>query len=851
MTPEGSEVRRFRSQRVAALLAYLCLHLGRDCPREELAEALWPDEDPQVTANRLRVSLTSLRHQLELPGMAPGSVLDATRAGYVRLRSESVWCDVAAFEKALKQGNPAEAAQLACGALLPGFYDEWILMERERLEALRTSLPQVVPAPLATPEVTTPVERRLPVALTRFFGRATEQERLTHALTEERLVTLVGLGGMGKSRLAVETARRLALPSVFVPLADLTEEARLGEFVLRALGASTQGEGDPLAALGTLLTHRGELLLILDNAEHLASEVAALTVTLLEKAPELRILATSRQPLGILGERVLTLEPLELPSAHATPERLLEFPSVALFCDRARQVRPDFVLTPRHTPALIAICQKLEGMPLALELAAARTRTQTPTQLAAALDESLLTLATTQRGLPERHRSLRAVVESSVAALDPALQAFFAALSVFQGGWTSEAAEAITGCPQTELFLEELTHHSLITLREDELSGTMRFGFLETLRLFAAERCTEKERLAERHASYFFALAAQVNEDDVRFFDPLEPELENLALALDYGWEHLQDRHAFWDGLTGFLAFAFVRGHHRRAIGYAERIAASWQCIPEPEQRFEALNRTLMLYNDLGRNDEVARLATEMLTQAQARGLRRWESEARMNLGYVANQAGRYEKARQIQREALELARTLDNPLVLVRALFLVNRATNPCGIMLLQSDPQRAAALLAEAEAVNQEALRLIGPHSRFHSILHMGLALSLFNQGRTAESYQHLKACQHWALKHGTLALLMYAFWYESSTELVSGSPERAALLYGAFCHLRERMGYSANLGVDEHALREHYLTLLDEETYECQLRLAHSLSLETLVAPRTWDELVAGKISPKIAH
>ena len=105
LSADGTELRRFRSQRVAALLAYLCLHLGRDCPREALAEALWPDEDLPLTANRLRVSLTSLRHQLELPGTPPGSVLDASRAGYVRLRSESVWCDVSAFEHALKYGN--------------------------------------------------------------------------------------------------------------------------------------------------------------------------------------------------------------------------------------------------------------------------------------------------------------------------------------------------------------------------------------------------------------------------------------------------------------------------------------------------------------------------------------------------------------------------------------------------------------------------------------------------------------------------------------------------------------------------------------------------------------------------
>ena len=851
-TSEGTEVRRFRSQRVAALLAYLCLNLGRDCPREALLEALWPEEDPQVTSNRLRVSLTSLRHQLEPPGVAPGSVIDTSRAGYVHLHAESVWCDVAAFTAALKRGDREAAALLASvGPLLPGFYDDWILTERERLEGLCEDLPapSLTLEPAAEPVKS--LEQRLPVYLTRFFGRETEREALSLALFEERLVSLVGLGGMGKSRLSVETAARLELPCAFVPLADLADEARLGEFTLHVLGVATPAEGDPSSALASVLARRGAFLLILDNAEHLESAVASLAVQLLEQAPELKLLVTSRQPLGVLGERVVTLEPLELPSASATPERLLEFPAVALFADRARQVRPDFILTPRHTEALIAICQKLEGMPLALELAAARARTQTPTQLAAALEASVLALASSQRGLAERHRSLRAVVQSSVDALEPALRRFFYSLSVFQGGWTSEAAEAVTQCPQTELFLDELAHRSLITLREDELTGMMRFGFLETLRQFAVEGCTEKDALIPRHSAYFLGLTAQATEDDVRLFDPLEPELENLALALDYGWEHEQESNAFWDGLSGFLIFAFVRGHHRRAVGHTERVAASWQHNADPERRFAALNRTLMFYCDLGRNDEVSMLAGEMLDQAKLLGLVRWEVEARMNQGYIANQMGRYEEARQIQIGALALARTLNNSMILVRALMLVNRATNPCGLAFLQSDPARAQQLFAEAEAMNREALMLIGPHSRFHSILNLGLALSIYNQGRLAESYQHLKASQHWALKHGTLALLMFSFWYDCTTEYQYGSLERTALLYGAFTQLREQMNYSTVFGASEQVLQQKLCDALGTEAYERQLRLGYSLPLEALAAPRTWDELIAGKKSQKVMH
>ena len=379
LTAEGTEVRRFRSQRVAALLAYLCLHLGRDCPREELAEALWPDEDPQVTSNRLRFSLSSLRHQLELPGMTSGSVLDASRPGYVRLQRERVWCDVIAFEEALQAGDKAEVARLACGPLLPGFYDEWILTERERLEALKEDLPQPEPFSLVAtqpePEREPTLEKHLPVYLTHFFGRETEIETLLRAFETERLLSVIGPGGMGKSRLAVETAHRLALPSVFVPLAELSDETRLAEFVLGALGIQARIETEPIEALQALLVRHGAFLLILDNAEHLLNTVTALVLRLFESAEMLKILLTSRQSLDIPGERVVLLEPLEPPKLSTSPARLLEFPAVALFCDQARHAHPDFALTPRHTEALVTICQKLEGMPLALELAAARTRT--------------------------------------------------------------------------------------------------------------------------------------------------------------------------------------------------------------------------------------------------------------------------------------------------------------------------------------------------------------------------------------------------------------------------------------------------------------------------------------------
>ena len=246
-TLSGVEIKRFRSQKVGALLAYLALRLGRHCPREELCVAIWPEEDDtQIVANRLRVTLASLRRQLEPSGIPFGTVLDAAGTGRIRLREETVWCDAVAFEQALKAGRQEEAALLLTGTLLPGYYDDWVVRERERFDALQETL-QEKPTPAGvsgqTPQekIFLPIRREagevpapvvsypLPLYLTRYFGREQEKQRLLALICEKRLVTITGPGGMGKTRLAVETAQRMQTPSVFVALADVTEGEQKGE----------------------------------------------------------------------------------------------------------------------------------------------------------------------------------------------------------------------------------------------------------------------------------------------------------------------------------------------------------------------------------------------------------------------------------------------------------------------------------------------------------------------------------------------------------------------------------------------------------------------------------------------
>lgn len=535
-------MRHFRSQRVGALLAYMALRLGTRCSREEMYEALWPGEDSGVAANRFRVSLASLRRQMEPPGVAFGSVIDAREPGVVRLRRESVWCDVDALNQAVARGDSVAAGELASGILMPGYYDEWILAERSRLELLVEDLEV---APSGSPHLNwtggsasaavaaKPLHSRLPLYLTRFFGREAERERILDLLAGNRLVTLSGPGGIGKTRLAAECARSYPGIAVFVALADLHDTASIPEAILLAHLQAPLPGGDPLAQLGALLQRAigGSFpeVLILDNAEHLVTEVVTLALRLLQDIPDLRILVTSRQRLDTPGEVVFSVQPLELPLPESNSLIIANYPAVALFLDRAKNSRPDFVPAQRHVRALVEICRRLEGIPLAIELAAAHISTQSPTQIASTLSASVMDLTSNQRGLSPRHRSLRVAIQGSYDLLSEDLKPVFCTMSVFQGGWTERAAKYVTHCENTGEMLAELVARSLVVATEDESTGDMRYSFLETLRQFASELLTQNSlepfsssglraelapgaypfMMFRRHAEYYSLLVAR------------------------------------------------------------------------------------------------------------------------------------------------------------------------------------------------------------------------------------------------------------------------------------------------------------------------------------------------------
>jgi predicted ATPase/DNA-binding SARP family transcriptional activator len=400
----------------------------------------------------------------------------------------------------------------------------------------------------------------LPAQLTSFVGRDEELNRVAKLLAESRLITLTGPGGAGKTRLAIEAGARLDVPDGvwFVPLAPVRDSLDVPQAVLAAIGAhETAWPGDAmeaarLAALGPLdrlcelLTAR-DLVLVLDNCEHLLDATASLAVQVLESAPGVRILATSREPLGVTGETLSPVPSLPLPEPDAEAAELAGNPAVRLFADRAAAVRPGFAVSDENSVAVVAICQALDGIPLAIELAAARVRSLTPAQVADRLANRFALLSAPSRGTLPRHQTLRAIVDWSWDLLDDAERTILRRLSVFSGGATPESAEqvclpgdgtnVIAGGRDVVDVIASLLDKSLVTAGGE---NHVRYRLLETVRAYATERLAEAGEtgpVADAHARYFLDLAEQAepqlrSRDQITWLNLLATEHDNFITAL-------------------------------------------------------------------------------------------------------------------------------------------------------------------------------------------------------------------------------------------------------------------------------------------------------------------------------
>jgi predicted ATPase/DNA-binding CsgD family transcriptional regulator/Tfp pilus assembly protein PilF len=561
-----------------------------------------------------------------------------------------------------------------------------------------------------------PPRHNLPRELSGFVGRERETAEVARRLGATCHLTLTGAGGIGKTRLALRVAHDLAAGGVYADGVWLVELASLGapdlapRLVASVLGAPEQPGRSPADALVAALAPR-ELLLVLDNCEHAIEACAELVARLLTDCPRLRVLATSREALGVPGEVAWSVPPLGLPDDRAarTLTGIAAAEAVRLFVERAAAALPPFALTADNAPAVAEICRRLDGIPLAIELAAARVALLTPAEIVGRLDDALGLLTTGQRAAPERQRTLEAAIGWSYDLLDQPERTLFGRLAAFAGGFSLDAAEAVCagrGVAESAVLdlLGRLVARSLVLAQSD--GDATRYRLLEPVRQFARQRLVERGELAEtdrRHAAYFVALAERAapalhGPEQARWFRALDAESDNLRSA--HAWASAEGDPDVALRLAGALWWWWARPD-RQAEGRAHLAAA----VALPGGTGDAGRRARVLVGlamlSLMQSDlpAAAGLARDGLALAEAAGDRSVVARALGALGMLDLFRGQAAAARARLEPALELARAVGDRFVEAWALQCL------ANVALQEGDPGGAVERLEESVRVGRAA--------------------------------------------------------------------------------------------------------------------------------------------------
>jgi predicted ATPase/DNA-binding CsgD family transcriptional regulator len=641
---------------------------------------------------------------------------------------------------------------------------------------------------------------KVPTSLTSLVGRAQDVAAICTLLArpEVRLLTLLGVGGIGKTRLAIQVASRLrerfADGVCFVGLAAIRDPNLVTSAIAHELGLQ-EGGARPLEEAVTTWLRDKQFLLLLDNFEQVVSS-APLVQDLLSTCPRLVILVTSREVLRLAAEHLFPVPPLAFPDLAKQPEQeeLAQYAAVSLFLERAQAIKPDFTLTQANGRAIAELCARLDGLPLALELAAARIRLLPPQALLARLGHRLQVLTGGVRDAPARQQTLRNTIQWSYDLLTAQEQRLFRCFSVFAGGCTLEAAEAVCGGggdaagPEGSVLdgVSSLIDKSLLQQTGQE-GEEPRLSMLETIREYGREcleACGEAEGMQHTHAAYYLALAEEAEQrmpgpERGSWLERLQREHENLRAALAWLMEHNEWETALRLG-GALLQFWCMRGYLSEGrVELARALAGSQGDVATPV-RAKALLAAGTLAALQGDFAQAEALCGESLALFRALGYHRGSALTLTTLGYDALHQSDYAAARPLLEEAERLYREVEDKDGI--ALALGHLAT----LLLFQGEYDRARTLLEEAVVLSRE-----GGDSWSIANALLLVARAMFCQGDLTRAQAPLEESLALARQEGYKEYIAYALWISGQVALLQGDQAAARSLFEESLALFKEMG------------------------------------------------------------
>jgi predicted ATPase len=666
----------------------------------------------------------------------------------------------------------------------------------------------------------------LPLQLTSFIGRERELEKIRQVLTNTRLLTLTGPGGTGKTRLSLQTGEEL-LPSFtdgvwITELASLTDASLIPQTLAEIFGLREL----PNMSLNNIVSdylRAKQLLLILDNCEHLVKACAKLADQLLHACPQLKILASSREALGVAGEVIYHVPSLSLPDSHqATREELMNSESVRLFVERATAAQSKFSLTDQNATAVAQICTRLDGIPLALELAAARVTVFSPEQIASRLNDRFKLLTGGSRTALERHQTLRALIDWSYDILSQEEQRLFRQLSVFAGGWTFEAAEAVCAKLDVLDLLTQLINKSLVMV--DEQANETRYHLLETIRQYGHNKLLEAgeaEPVRDRHLNLFLKLAEEAethfnSQEEMEWMSRLEADNDNLRAAMDWAME--QDvlsalrlgaaLYQFWNRHGQEVEGSRIIGEalaHFKALPPAEGQAAHQRM----KVQVKALGALEVLSFAQGDAPTSIKVAEEVVELSRRIGEKRVLSQALSYLGTVKAYLGDTQISSSLSEEALALARELGDKVLL--GFALINRSAV---LAMNQSDSP-------EPQAHAEEGMRLLKEAGA-----QWGFAMASFGTGL-------------WAARQGRYTEARSQFEASIPVFIELRDRHRVNMAYSEIAHVERQQGHV------KQAKLNYRKTLLEWQRLGHRAAIAHQFECLAFIAKAEENELRAAKL------